>query len=198
MKMQEMRNKLRWNGKMVFNSYYEEKIKTAKKLERKGEVRIKITTSSEYDWRDCSHYEIKVYTVTPTRNLKGEGTIKGITLYQDYTGWISHGDTCGKVKDATFDLREDGTVLWYGGDWLEGTWGGGTWSGGTWHQGTWEKGLWKRGVWKDGTWEDGTWIEGTWEDGEHLGGTWKNGTWKNGVWREGTWEEGTKEGGIWY
>jgi len=115
--------------------------------------------------------------------------------YKNFTGIIKWGKSNGKVKNATFKLKNDG-ILWLDGTWENGTWKSGAWKKGTWKNGTWKNGWWYNGTWYDGTWEDGAWIDGTWDDGTWLDGTWENGTWEDGYWEDGEWKNGTWENGY--
>ena len=74
--------------------------------------------------------------------------------YRHFTGIIKWGKSEGKVKNATFELKNR-TVIWKDGTWKDGTWEYGVWENGTWYDGTWEN-----GTWYDGEWQKGTWIKG--------------------------------------
>ena len=127
--------------------------------------------------------------------------------YKNFTGMIFWGENEAIVKNATFDLYDDGSIYYrcikfMSGDWQNGyfwfgSWYGGIWESGTWRNGHWFKGVWKNGTWEHGTWFDGHWFGGRWRRGTWSSGLWENGTWESGIWKNGTWKDGTWEYGDW-
>lgn len=113
--------------------------------------------------------------------------------YKNFTGTIDWFGTKGKVKNATFELREsyNSYMIFEQGTWQNGICKYGVWGGGTWENGTWEGGDFQWGTWKDGTWKDGVFYGKTWNNGVWLNGTWRDGTWLNGYWYDGIWKNGT-------
>ena len=95
--------------------------------------------------------------------------------YRSFYGEIKTEFVEGKVENATFEIKENGEVIWENGTWEDGYWAGGkwrggVWHGGTWHGGTWYGGTWEKGIWYNGTWENGTWYNGAWERGRDKSG----------------------------
>ena len=99
--------------------------------------------------------------------------------YKNFTGEIKWKGTRGKVRNATFELFQDGDydkdILWYDGIWEKGTFNDGYWKKGIWKGGTWNGGTWRDGIFENGTWDGGTWKDGTWEYGKWLNGKDKSG-----------------------
>jgi hypothetical protein len=132
--------------------------------------------------------------------------------YKNFTGTIDttatrNGATKGEVSNATFDIEEDGGIIWWNGTWKSGVFGAQSDDKSIWNNGVWKDGTFKNGSWRNGTWENGIfgedgfhysiWGGGTWKNGTFNGGTWYEGTWEDGVWNSGTWIDGLWENGTW-
>ena len=126
--------------------------------------------------------ELKIISeLLTSRDLRSKAQLPDV--YENFTGEINYKGTKGKVKDAYFEIRNDGRIDWKNGIWLSGTW-----KDGRWRTGRWMKGIWKNGIWIDGIWENGTWHYGEWNDGIWKNGTFKGGNFEDGDWKGGKWD----------
>ena len=120
--------------------------------------------------------------------------------YDGFTGNILYNDTIAVAKDASFDIKDDGSFKWKSGTVVSGEIKApGEYAGFTGKlrlRQAWfscESASFAisdyngRAVidWKNGKWLDGRWTTGTW-----MGGEWMSGTWEFGVWQKGAWHGG--------